>query len=86
MKQSVTGDCEPYFIFVVPVFAIELRQHALKTSRVWGDIDYVCGDVATASFQLFNFVGISAKNFFCCSIGGNRIAGLPSFIFDVAGL
>src|SRR5215510_3264351 len=27
VEQSVTGDNESYFVFVVPVFAIKLREH-----------------------------------------------------------
>ncbi len=42
-------DDESYFVFVVPVFAIELREHLFETGCGRVHVDDVGGHVAAAS-------------------------------------
>jgi hypothetical protein len=50
MKQSVPRDYESHFVFVMPVLAIELRQHLFQPGSLRTDINYVCSYIATARF------------------------------------
>src|SRR5712692_7436312 len=75
MEQSMPGDYEPYFVFVMPVFAIELCQHRVDPRRFGAHINHVSRDVTTASFQLFDLFRICAQDLFRWCILGDRMIG-----------
>jgi hypothetical protein len=66
MKDSTALDNESDLVFIVLVFAIELRKHRIQTRRVWMNIDDIRGDVAALRLQTLNFLRICTKN----GIGG----------------
>ena len=49
MKQTMTGDDESHFVFVVPVFAIEFREHLVKSGCCGTDVDHISSDVTAAN-------------------------------------
>ena len=74
VKQSVARDDESHFVFVVPVFAIEFRKHCVKPGCFGANINQIGRDVTAAAVQFFDFLGVSAEDFVCRRIIGDRIS------------
>src|SRR6185503_3569512 len=75
-------DDESHFIFVMPVFAVELREHLVESRRCWIDVDYVSSNVPAANLQLIDLSGVRLKNLFGRSIVRNRVRRLPALVID----
>ena len=82
MKQSMAGDNEAHFVFVVPVFAPELCQHRFEARRFGIDIDHIGGYITAAGLQLIDLFGIRRQNLFCRRVVANGVAGWPSLVID----
>src|SRR5437764_11999647 len=51
VKQAAALDDHPNFVFVVPVLAVEFREHGVETGRLGSDVDDVGGDVPATYFE-----------------------------------
>src|SRR5206468_4086391 len=77
-------DDETHFVLVVPVLAIELCDHRIKSRGLSVDGDHIGSDVAPRRLQFFDFLCVSLENFFCRGIRLHGMLGLPVFIPDAA--
>ena len=73
---------EPHFVFIVPVFALESRQHGFESRRLRIDINYVGGHITAARFQAVDLCGIGRKNLISRRLRRHRARCVPTFISD----
>ena len=78
-------DDEPYFVFVVPMFAIKLRQHSLEPRCFPTNINYVSCDITANGFQSIDLPGIRAKNLLRGRVDSERMDRYPSLVVYATG-
>jgi len=82
VKKSVTRNDESDFVFVVPVFAIEFREHLFETGCGGIYIDHVGSHVAAALFERFNLARVGVQDRFGWSVVGNRMSRCSTFVVN----
>src|SRR5262249_40909813 len=82
MEKATTGNDKANFVFVVPVFPIESREHLFQPGGVRCNVNHVCRYITTDSFQLLNFSRISLKDLFRGFVCGNALTCRPALIVD----
>src|SRR5436853_5745240 len=48
VKQAAPGDDEAHFVFIMPVLALEARQHRIETRRLRSNVNHVDSHIAAA--------------------------------------
>src|SRR5690242_2806108 len=48
MKQAAPGDDEAHFVFIVPVLALESRQHRIEPRCLRCNVDYISSHITAA--------------------------------------
>src|ERR1700730_102557 len=84
VKQSVARDDEPHFVFAMPMFTIKLREHCVEPGRLRINVDHVCGDITTLSFQLFDLFRVGAQHLLRRRVRRDVMLGPPLLVIDAA--
>src|SRR5215470_3271450 len=82
MKYAATGNDEADFVFIMPVLAIESRQHGFKVRSLGTNVNHVRGDIADALFQLFYFSAVCGEDIFRRCVGFDSVRGLPTLVVN----
>ena len=62
MKQAAALHDESDFVFVMPVFAAELREHGVQVRGLRADVDHIGGHVAAGRLQFVDLVAVRLKH------------------------
>jgi len=82
VKHAASVDDEADLVFVVPVFAIELRQHRFQSRCQRVHIDYIRGYVSASRFEGFNLARVSSKDLLGRRVGSNFAQTSPIVVID----
>src|SRR5262249_47207908 len=82
VKQAAAVHNETNLIFLVPVFAVEFRQHGLESRSAGINVDEVGGLVSSTSFQAVDLLSKSGEQHFRRCSGLDRLWQVPMFVVD----
>src|SRR4030095_2580478 len=82
VKQPTASDYESYFVFIMPMFAIELGKHLFQSGSFRVDVYNVSCHVAALSFQVINFSRVGLQDFLGRSVLGYGMRWCPTFVID----
>ena len=78
VEHASPFDDEAHLVFVMPVLAVELRQHRFEVGRLWPDVDYVGRPIAAAGLERLDLPAVGRERRVRVGLGadGDRTSSL----------